>query len=277
MPTSVQYAASTVVSRADGEAAAFACSSAAAVAGSSAASATQKPKPSCTVTSSGSLVTRSCSRGPAPGGSMSPTIRRRLVGQRERLREHGRRGRGTGRRTGAAPAARATPRRPSRTMAGAAIGSSVHERDRAVGAPTVSGAVADGTSSRRATRSHSAARPANGRATYAPTPRPRRGRLLYRLPDPHGHGWRGPTSPSARGAAVRGAWLVVGTGLLGHAGQPTRPAPRFVSGLERSQRATADESVFSRHRRAGRGRTGAVGDHGPDPEASAQVAAALGC
>ena len=63
-----------VVSRADGEAAALACSSAAAMAGSSSTSATQKPKPSCTVTSSGSSVTRSCSRGPAPGGSVRPTM-----------------------------------------------------------------------------------------------------------------------------------------------------------------------------------------------------------
>ena len=55
-------------------------------------------------------------------------------------------------------------------MAGAAIGSSVHRVTSRSVPSTVSGAVADGTSSRSATRSHSDGSPANGRATYAVAP-----------------------------------------------------------------------------------------------------------
>ena len=64
-PTSVQYAAATWVSRADGQAAALACSSASSSPGvDSSTSSTQKPKPSWTVTCRVSPMTRSCRRGP---------------------------------------------------------------------------------------------------------------------------------------------------------------------------------------------------------------------
>ena len=79
VPTSVQYAASTWVSRAVGLAAAFAWSSAAASSSLSSTSETQNSNPSWTVTFSCLSVTRSWSRGPAPGGSVRPSDAR-LVG-----------------------------------------------------------------------------------------------------------------------------------------------------------------------------------------------------
>src|SRR6185503_7349323 len=62
-----------------------------------------------------------------------------------------------------------------------------------------SGAVADGRSSRNATRSHSAARPANGRVTITSSPAP--WQAFQRLPEPHGQGRRG-FSPSCVLGAV---------------------------------------------------------------------------
>ena len=55
----------------------------------------------------------------------------------------------------------------SRTIAGAAIGSSEHSWTVRSESLRVSGAVAAGTSSRSATTSHSDGRPSNGRPTYA--------------------------------------------------------------------------------------------------------------
>src|SRR5690349_11155388 len=84
------------------------------------------------------------------------------------------------------------------------MGSNVHRVTGRSVSLIVTGAVAAGTSSRRATRSHSDGRPSNGRATYAGTPSAEPWQFLYRRPEPHGQGWRGPTSPSARSAARRG-------------------------------------------------------------------------
>ena len=136
----------------------------------SSTSATHQPKPSCTVTSRSSPVTRSCRRGPGPGGSVSPTmpgsassalsstapeVARRVAEvvlhlepepDGSRVADHrGRRRRAAGCRAG--PRGR-----------------------RASGSLSVSGAVADGTSSRRATTSRSPGRPSNGRATYTSAP-----------------------------------------------------------------------------------------------------------
>ena len=256
MPTLVQYAASTVVSRADGEAAALACSSAAAVAGSSAASATQKPKPSCTVTSSRSLVTRSCSRGPGPGGSVSPTMPGSAPSSASAsawVRTAARSRDGSPNWCCTCSPSHTSP--SSRSMAGAAIGSSVH-RVTARSVPSiVSGAVADG---HQLAQGHQVAlgrqaleRPGDVRAhatrravaALVPLARPARARLA-RADLPLGEG--------------SGRRALLGTGLLGHAGATYRgAAPRFVCAPEREKsHGSADESGFSRRRRAGRGRTG---------------------
>src|SRR5690242_15383928 len=87
----------------------------------------------------------------------------------------------------------------SRTSAGTAPGSSVHRVTLRFGSAfSVSGAVAAGTNSRIAIRSVSPGSPANGRARKSgggPDLLPWQD--LYCRPDPHGHGWRGPTSPAA--------------------------------------------------------------------------------
>ena len=163
-PASIQYAASTEESLAEGATAPFACSRASAVPSSrSATSSSHHSKPSCTVISSGSSATRSCRRTPAPGGSTSPTtpgssVASAFSSTAARSREGSPNECRTCRPSHTSPL--------SRTIAGAAIGSS--EPRVTVRSPTRSGAVADGTNSRSATRSRSAASPSNGRTTKAP-------------------------------------------------------------------------------------------------------------
>ena len=174
-PTSVQYAASTEVSRAVGPRPRWpAPGRPPCVPSASSTSATQKSKPSCTVTSSGSSSTRSCSRGPAPGASVRPTM---LPGSASSAGQHGGRGRGSGRRSCAGPAARARSRR--RRGPSPAPPSAAASRAGPCGRPSarVSGAVAAGTSSRIATMSRSPAGPRTaGRRSSAAPGRSCRGR-----------------------------------------------------------------------------------------------------
>jgi hypothetical protein len=203
-PIRHQYAAPTsAASRTVGTTAAFARSIDALTSGSSEVEpSSQNPKSRCTVGSiSASGSTRSCSRGPGPG---SPVVETIVPGSaasacsstcaRSRLTSPER-----------ACTCRPSSTRPSaRTIAGSASGSSVASVTSRSESRTASGAVADGTSSRSATQSHSLGNPANGRATgTSPAP----WQLLYRRPDPHGHGAFGSVSPSgtdrARRVAVR--------------------------------------------------------------------------
>ena len=87
-----------------------------------------------------------------------------------------------------------------RTSAGAATGSSEQSstsRSVFTESASGSGAVAAGTISRSAIGSHSPASPSKGRLTKvcgAPEGLP--WQALYRRPEPHGQGCRGPTSPA---------------------------------------------------------------------------------
>ena len=115
-------------------------------------------------------MTRSWSRGPGPGGSVSPTIpgspasatASALASTAARSRD------GSPNWCCTCSPSHTSPL--SRTIAGAAIGSRLHRVTVRSVPSIVSGAVAAGTSSRMATRSHSDGRPSNGRPTYAGAP-----------------------------------------------------------------------------------------------------------
>src|SRR5689334_11260978 len=136
----------------------------------------------------------------------------------------------------------------SRARAGAAIGSSEHSwtlRPSATPSLSVSGAVAAATISRMAIRSHSPARPANGRATYVGTgPAALPWQALYLRPEPHGHGWRGPTSAVPSAGTPVGACAAAVRALTrdflpmahepsqGRAGRRARPRRKELSEVE---------------------------------------------
>ena len=127
---------------------------------------------------------------------------------------------------------------PSRTIAGAAIGSREQSSTSRSLSFRVIGAVAAGTSSRSAIKSHSPAQPVEG-PRHVRRRRPVGGTVagLVARPDPHGHGCRGPTAPSA--AAV-GGLPTLGAGLFPMPGG-YRPEP-----LQHVRRAVGDDRLRRR-------------------------------
>ena len=269
--TSVQYAASTELSRELGDAEALACSRAACRSAEwSSTSATHHAKPSCTVTSRSSPETSApagAARGPGVGQPDDTGL------GLERLEQHGPE---VARRV-AEVVLHLEPEPDDSRVAhhrGRRGGEHRAEQHLAVGvrSPSASGcAVADGTSSRRATTSRSPGMPSTaGRRRPRPRRRPPVAVLPAAASRPARAGRRGPTAPSA-GAAFDGVRdllrerFAMRRNLPGGRWRPTGAGVWSVRGAGRALTDHSTAVVSCRRPRRTvevEHHAGAVGDHG---------------
>ena len=202
-PIRHQYPASTEASRAAGLMAALACSTAArASAPRKSVPSNQKSNVSCTVTGK-ALVgsSRSCNRGPSGTGGPAWTVD---PGSASNAARNARPASALGSALASVVCmASRSGRRPGRVRARPSATASPRARfDPGVYSARRTGAVAAETISRRAIQSPSPGSPARGRVTNSRAPSRRRfpWHALYRLPEPHGHGCRGPTTGTSTAA-----------------------------------------------------------------------------